>query len=131
MKYTCLLLLFCMKAFGQCPVISQQPENQSDCEGNSIRMRCIATPGAIFQWERKRPTDANFTIISGATGSSYQILPSGDTNNPSGTLYRAKVSLGTCSIYSNPAEISLHKINSILNGPIIIDYSSKYLTFSK
>jgi hypothetical protein len=118
MKYTCLLLLFCMKAFGQCPVISQQPENQSDCEGNSIRMRCIATPGAIFQWERKRPTDANFTIISGATGSSYQILPSGDANNPSGTMYRAKVSLGTCSIYSNPAEISLHKINSILNPGI-------------
>jgi len=118
MKYTCLLLLFCMAAFGQCPVISQQPENQSDCEGNSIRMRCIATPGSIFQWERKRPTDANYVSISGATGSSYQILPSGDANNPSGTLYRAKVSLGTCSIYSNPAEISLHKISSILNPGI-------------
>ena len=118
MKYTWLLLLFCLSAFGQCPVISKQPEHQSDCDGNSIRMVCLASAGALFQWERKRPSDATYISIMGATGSSYQIFPSGDVNNPTGTLYRAKVSLGSCSVYSDPAEISLHKISSILNPGI-------------
>ena len=118
MKYTYLFVLFCMTAMGQCPEISKQPENQSDCDGNSIRMLCLASSGAKFQWERKRPTDANFTNISGATSGSYQIFPSGDVNNPSGTLYRAKVTLNACTVYSNPAEITLHKISSILNPGI-------------
>ncbi len=81
-------------------------------------MVCLATTGASFQWECKRPTDANYVSIAGATSSSYQIFPSGDVNNPSGTLYRAKVGMASCSVYSNPAEISLHKISSILNPGI-------------
>lgn len=105
-------------AFSQCPTIQLQPQNQTDCDGNSIRMISQATVGSSFQWERKRPKDSAYSLISGANLNTYQIFPSGDVNNPTGTLYRVKVSLNSCNLYSQSAEISLTKINSILNPSI-------------
>jgi len=113
-----LLLLFLpLFAFPQCPVITQQPQSQIDCEGNSIRM-IVGSNGTTLQWEKKRPQDASFTNITGATQVNYQITPTGNTTNPNGTLYRAKISTGNCSVYSEPARIELRKINSILNNGI-------------
>ena len=120
MKLSFLLyfILFDFLAFSQCPTIKQQPQSQTDCDGNSIRMICQATAGSSFQWERKRPQDGVYSVISGANLNAYQIFPSGDVNNPTGTLYRVKVSLNACNIYSQAAEITLTKITSILNPSI-------------
>ena len=115
-----LLLLFLLLpflAFPQCPVITQQPRSQADCDGNSIRM-IVLSNGTSFQWEKKRPQDPNFTNISGATQAHYQIMPTGNTAHPSGTQYRIKVGIGSCYVYSEPASIQLRKINSIVNPSI-------------
>jgi hypothetical protein len=81
-------------------------------------MICQATAGSSYQWERKRPQDGNYSLISGANLNAYQIFPSGDANSPTGTLYRVKVALNSCAIYSQAAEITLTKITSILNPSI-------------
>ena len=99
-------------AISQCPTIMQHPQNQTDCDGNSIRMISQATVGSSFQWERKRPQDGVYSMISGAISNAYQIFPTGDANSPSGTLYRVKLTLNSCSIYSQAAEITLTKITS-------------------
>jgi hypothetical protein len=111
------LLLLPFLTFPQCPVITQQPQSQTDCDGNSIRMIVISN-GTGFQWEKKRPQDPNFSSILGATQANYQIMPTGNIANPNGTQYRVKISLGACVIYSETASIQLRKINSILNSAI-------------
>ena len=120
MKLSFLLyfILFDFLALGQCPTINLHPKSQTDCDGNSIRMICQATVGSSYQWERKRPQDGNYSLISGANLNAYQIFPSGDANSPTGTLYRVKVSLNACNIYSQAAEITLTKISSIVNPSI-------------
>ncbi len=111
------MLLLPFLSIAQCPQITLQPQSQADCEGNSIRM-IVMSNGTQFQWERKRPQDANYSNISGATQANYQILPTGNTSNPNGTSYRVKISLGACSIYSDVATITLRKITSLLNPSI-------------
>ena len=120
MKLSFLLyfILFDFLALGQCPTINLHPKSQTDCDGNSIRMICQATAGSNYQWERKRPQDGNYSPISGAILNAYQIFPSGDANSPTGTLYRVKVALNSCAIYSQAAEITLTKISSIINPSI-------------
>ena len=120
MKLSFLLyfILFDFLVFSQCPTIVQQPQSQTDCDGNSIRMICQSTAGSSYQWERKRPQDGNYSPITGANLNAYQIFPSGDANSPTGTLYRVKVELNSCTIYSQAAEITLTKISSILNPSI-------------
>ena len=120
MKLSFLLyfILFDFLALGQCPTINLHPKSQTDCDGNSIRMICQATAGSNYQWERKRPQDGNYSPISGAILNAYQIFPSGDANSPTGTLYRVKVALNSCIIYSQAAEITLTKISSIVNPSI-------------
>ncbi len=120
MKLSFLLyfILLDFLAFSQCPTIVHQPQSQTDCDGNSIRMICQATAGSSFQWERKRPQNGVYSIISGAISNAFQIFPTGDANSPTGTLYRVKVSLNACNTYSQAAEITLTKITSILNPSI-------------
>lgn len=120
MKLSFLLyfILFDFLALGQCPTLNLHPKSQTDCDGNSIRMICQATAGSSYQWERKRPQDGNYSLISGANLNAYQIFPSGDVNSPTGTLYRVKVTLNSCTIYSQAAEITLTKISSIINPSI-------------
>ena len=120
MKLSFLLyfILFDFLALCQCPTINLHPKSQTDCDGNSIRMICQATAGSSYQWERKRPQDGNYSPITGANLNAYQIFPSGDANSPTGTLYRVKVALNSCTIYSQAAEITLTKISSILNPSI-------------
>lgn len=120
MKLSFLLyfILFDFLALCQCPTINLHPKSQTDCDGNSIRMICQATAGSSYQWERKRPQDGNYSPITGANLNAYQIFPSGDANSPTGTLYRVKVALNSCTIYSQAAEITLTKITSILNPSI-------------
>ena len=114
------LILFVAIPWGllaQCPVISQQPSSQTDCETNSIRM-IVSSNASQFQWEKKRPQDVSFTNISGATQARYQIYPTGGTAHPSGTQYRVKLNASTCLVVSEPASITLHTITNILNPSI-------------
>ena len=117
MKNLILFLAFPWGLLGQCPVISQQPINQTDCETNSIRM-IVGSNATQFQWEKKRPNDATFTAISGATQASYQIYPSGGTVHPSGTQYRVKLNATSCLVISEAASITLHTITNIINPEI-------------
>jgi len=109
-----ILILIRTAGLSQCIKVTKQPQSQIDCEGNSIRM-IVESDAKTFQWEKKRPTDSKFTSISGATASNYQIYPSGGTTHPDGTLYRVKLSIGTCSIYSEETSISLNTITNITN----------------
>lgn len=112
-----ILVITSQLCMGQCPSINKQPINQIDCEGNSIRMM-IETDATSIQWERKKPTDANFTSISGAKTTNYQIYPSGGSTNPDGTIYRAKLTSGSCTIYSEEASIGLNTITNITGTSI-------------
>lgn len=120
MKNRCTLLtllVFSNFCFGQCPIITKQPISQIDCEGNSIRM-IVETDANTIQWERKRPSDTNFSSISGAKSTNYQIYPSGGTNAPDGTIYRAKLTTGACTKYTEEASISLNTITNITGTSI-------------
>lgn len=117
MKHLILFLGLSGELLAQCPVITQQPMSQTDCETNSIRMM-VTSNATQFQWEKKRPQDANFTSISGATQSSYQIYPTGGTQHPSGTQYRVKLNINACQVISEPASITLHSITNITNPSI-------------
>ena len=111
-------ILFDFLAFSQCPTLSKQPQSQTDCDGNSIRMISEGTIGSSFQWERKRPQDPTYSVIAGANSNTYQIFPSGDLNSPTGTFFRVKLTLNSCHVYSQAAEITLTKISSIINPNI-------------
>lgn len=110
---------------GQCPSIKKQPSSQIDCEGNSIRMM-IETDATSILWERKKPTDATFASISGANTYNFQIYPSGGSTNPDGTIYRAKLTTGSCTIYSDEASIGLNTITNI-TGTSICERSDGFL----
>jgi hypothetical protein len=118
MKKLILFLALPWGIFAQCPaIITQQPVNQTDCETNSIRMM-VTSNAAQFQWEKKRPQDATFSTITGATQASYQIYPTGGTPHPSGTQYRVKLNATSCLVISEPATITLHTITNINNPSI-------------
>jgi len=112
-----IILIMHQLCFGQCPTISKQPSSQIDCEGNSIRM-ILETNATAVQWERKRPSDGTFSSISGAKSTNYQIYPSGGTSNPDGTIYRAKLTSGSCTIYSDEVSIGLNTITNITGTTI-------------
>lgn len=116
--YTFLLIgALQTNGIAQCPSITKQPVSQTDCESNSIRM-IIETNASTVQWERKRPSDANFSSISGATTTNYQIIPTGGTTAPDGTKYRAKLQTGACVVYSEEASIYLSNITNITGTTI-------------
>ena len=114
---TLFLFMLPLVGIAQCPVITQQPVSQSDCETNSIRM-LVQSDATQFQWEKKRPQDAAFSSITGATQASYQIYPSGGSVHPSGTQYRVRLNAQTCLVTSEAATITLHTITNILNPQI-------------
>jgi hypothetical protein len=113
------------ETLAQCPEIKKQPINQTDCEGNSIRM-LVESTGGDYQWEKKKPNDSDFKSIAGATRDSYQIYPTGGTENPNSTLYRVRINKNGCEIVSNPASITLNTIESIIN-PLICERSNSQL----
>ncbi|SFQ30868.1 Immunoglobulin domain-containing protein, partial [Pseudarcicella hirudinis] len=108
-------------AFGQCPLITQQPASQFDCVPNSIVMTVTATGNNLtYQWQRSRPSDGGVFVnlpvdpgyqINLGTPNVLQIQPTGGVENPSRTRYRVIVSNGSCSVTSEPAEIKLNDIS--------------------
>ena len=104
---TLLLLLISFISIAQCATITAQPLAQITCEGDSIRLVC-SNSGGSFQWEKRRPSDVKFTSITNARLSRYSFL-SGGATHPTGSLYRLKITVGKCIIYSDSIQITLQK----------------------
>ena len=92
------------------PSITSQPVNITRCKGNTANFSVLAGNFDQIIWERKLPSETTFSIISDATSSTLALSNIGNTINPHLTIYRAKVTKGSCSIYSNEATLSVNSI---------------------
>ncbi|WP_347839516.1 HYR domain-containing protein [uncultured Draconibacterium sp.] len=100
--------------------IITQPVNQTDCYANSVLFSVTISGGAppiSYVWQRKRPTDADFSDITGDPDISYpvdgQILVSniGSASNPDGTQYRVRITdNGGSDETSNPATLTVNQV---------------------
>ncbi len=98
-------------AVNTAPTITQHPQSQSACEGDSVTFNVSATGTAplSYQWRK------NSVNIGGATSSSYTINPvsSGDAGN-----YDCVVSNSCGSVTSNPATLTVSILPIITQDPV-------------
>jgi len=113
------------------PVITTQPADQLECEGHIVSFHVIATGlDLTYTWERKKPSESSFSIISGDANVSYpsagtiRIANAGGTNSPDGTRYRVVASNATGSVTSNAATLSVNEIVNII--PVATDKTICY-----
>ena len=80
--------------------ITRQPFDQYDCEGNSVyfEIEAIGAGKLNYQWQRKKPTEDQFTVITDADdGIKFANQPFlrvsavGDADNPNYSQYRCVV----------------------------------------
>ena len=104
------------------PVITTQPNDQTDCFGESILFSVVASNGNTpysYNWEIQRPSDGGFSDASSIPGISFpvdgQMLISniGDVNNPTQTNYKVTVT-DACgnSVESSIATITVNQMES-------------------
>lgn len=92
--------------------ISQQPQNNTVFVGSTASVSVVATGNSLsYQWEVSSD-GTNFTVISGATSSSYTY----PTSSSGDTYYRCSVTNTlngyTASTYSNVAKITVDNVST-------------------
>ena len=94
----------------QAPTITQQPASQTVAPGQRVTFTVAAsgTQPLSYQWQR------NHMNIKGATSSSYTIAAATSADN--GAVFRALVSNGSGSVFSNDAALT---VTSGSGGPTI------------
>jgi len=102
------------------PIITAQPINQLDCQGNIVSFNVVASGvGLTYMWQRKLPAEASFSNISNDPNVSYptadkiRIQSIGSALSPNGTQYQVVVSNGTCIVNSSIATLSVNEITGV------------------
>ncbi|MFN3852626.1 MAG: immunoglobulin domain-containing protein, partial [Spirosomataceae bacterium] len=103
--------------------ISTQPTNQNNCDGNSVSFSISAsynlTGTLTYQWQRKKPSDADFVNITNATNSSLSIADAGVGEDVHQSQYRCVVSVDGCSITSDAATLTVNKLSGTLSSQTV------------
>lgn len=94
-------------AAGSAPVITVQPQNVSVPEGTPANFSVTATGATSYQWETADVlTPTNFSIISGATSSTYQLaFPTVAAHN--GDKFRVKCTNTNGTTTSNTVTLTV------------------------
>ena len=102
------------------PIITTQPINQLDCEGNIVSFNVVASGvGLTYVWQRKLPAEASFSNIPSEANVSYptpdkiRIQSIGSSLSVNGTQYQVVVSNGACSVKSSVATLSVNEITGV------------------
>jgi hypothetical protein len=97
---------------GTGPSIGTQPGNQTVCSGQNASFT-VSVSGSVsgYQWQLSTDGGANFTNISGATGSSYTVTGAGTAQN--NYQYRVLVT-GQCNVTTSDAAIL-----SVASAPVV------------
>ncbi|MFA9187382.1 hypothetical protein AAGV33_02345 [Flavobacterium sp. FBOR7N2.3] len=106
------------------PVITTQPLNQLECEGNLVKFKVIASgSGLTYTWKRKRPIDVDFVTIVDEPNNSedsstneIRILSTGSAKYPNGTQFQVIVSNGSSSVTSDIATLTVNEITDLTGG---------------
>ena len=113
------------------PNITAQPIDQNDCDGLSVSFKVTATGSGtlIYQWQRKKPTDADFVNIT-PLGATLSISSIGSSTNPHLSQYRCIITDGSgCTNTSSVATLTTNKILSA-NDPTLCSGSNISLNTS-
>jgi hypothetical protein len=104
--------------------IVTQPASRIECEDHVVSFKVVISGGTepiIFTWQRKLPSDADFSDIpAGAPGISYpssgtiRVDNAGSYDNPGGTLYRVIISDINGSVTSANALLTVNEITDII-----------------
>ena len=105
------------------PVISTQPKNEADCNGNSVTFLVGASPTTAYQWQRKIP-NGGFENITNFIYNSLTISNVGSPIDPNLTNYRVIVSNAACSIISNIAILTVNSVTGNLVDQTICEGSN-------
>ena len=102
------------------PIITTQPINQLDCEGNIVSFNVVASGVDLtYVWQRKLPAEASFSNIPSEANVSYptpdkiRIQSIGSSLSLNGTQYQVVVSNGACSLKSSVATLSVNEITGV------------------
>ena len=94
------------------PVITKNPSNVAVKEGETATFSVTATNGypssTTYQWQKQ--VSGNWTNITGATSSSYELTTTKDMNN---TSYRCVVSNGKVSANSTSATLTVYYAHTV------------------
>jgi hypothetical protein len=104
--------------------IVTQPASRIECEDHVVNFKVVISGGVEpvnYTWQRKRPSEADFTDIpAGSPGISYpapgtiRVDNVGGNENPGGSRYRVIVSDINGSVTSSDALLTVNEITDII-----------------
>ena len=112
------------------PVISVQPKNEADCNGNSVTLSVSASNVSDYQWQKKLPNE-DFRDILGANTNTLAVGNIGGSNDPHLSEYRVILSNNACSIVSNIAVLTVNSISGIIDDQQVCSGTSVTFDLSK
>jgi Ig-like domain CHU_C associated len=93
-----------------------QPQNQSNCEGNtstfSVKVKGAADTN--YQWQIWRNETQTFENLAGQTAPTLKITNVGSKEYPHNTTFRCKITSEKKDVFSNAAQLYVNQILSVV-----------------
>ncbi|MDP5140755.1 MAG: hypothetical protein NWP83_09845, partial [Spirosomaceae bacterium] len=91
------------------PVISAQPTDTTNCEGNTATFEITASNVTSYQWQQQLP-GGTFTNISGENTNELRLSNVGNSTSPHLANYRVTLQNDGCEIISEAATLTVNSI---------------------
>ena len=106
-------------------IITSQPQNQTDCKENQVEFS-VSVDNAVgtvnYQWQRKRPADADFGNVAGGNSATLTVTNIGvGGEDVHGSLYRVIVTDNCQAITSNEATLNVNEIIDLTPNQTLIN----------
>ncbi|MCP9764237.1 Ig-like domain-containing protein, partial [Lacihabitans soyangensis] len=111
--------------------ITQHPSNINRCRTNIANFTLTASNYDQIVWEKKLPGNTVFEIIAGENLPNLRIENIGNTTNPHKTIYRAKLTKGTCSVYTQEAILFVNSISGTGTSKTVCENASTFFNLSE
>ncbi len=92
--------------------ISTPPQDQTNCEGNTVTFGIRITGGTEVTYQWQREYYGQFADIAGAIARDYKISDAGTAPDTDGTRYRCIVRSGSKELVSEPVTLRVNRLAS-------------------
>jgi hypothetical protein len=92
------------------PVISTQPADLTNCEGNTVTFEITASNVTMYQWQQQLQ-NGTFTDINGENTNELRLTNVGNSTNPHLAKYRVLLQNDGCDVLSESAMLNVNSIS--------------------